>query len=473
MLNGLEVSVLLLSEVQKDNFTARIDSEFFMKKYLFSDEIIANMEHYDFESVLDVKGGKRLPEGHLFVESGNIPYIRAEDIKNGFVQYENSPLISLNTHNEIKQYQTNYNDVLLTIVGNSIGDVGIVKFNLNKCNLTENAVKLVPKNSDVNSDVLFVFLLTKYGQNFIERNKVGTAQPKLSIERIRKFKFPKLNEKLQSDISEIISQSFHFNEFSKQKYTEAETLLLEHLGLKDFQVACNPVNIKSLKESFLQTGRLDAEFYQPVYEQLENFIKAHSNGFEKLGKVCHLKDTNYTPKDDQEYDYIELSNIGKSGEITGSTRALGAELPSRARRKVQTNDVMISSIEGSLQSCAIVSPQYDNALCSTGFYVLSSDVINAETLLVLFKSDLMQQILKKNCSGTILTAINKDELLNIPLPIIAPKIQTQIAEFVRQSNELRKQATQLLAQAKYSVEAEIEQSALQERERERERERGL
>lgn len=453
------MSILYLSEVQKDNFTARIDSEFFQKKYLISDATIAKIKHYDFEEVLDVKGGKRLPDGHSFIDGNGIPYIRAEDIKNGLVQYENSPLISLNTHKEIKQYQAKYNDILLTIVGNSIGDVGIVKFQLDKCNLTENAVKLVVRNPCINSDSIFAFLLTKYGQNFIERHKVGTAQPKLSIERIRKFKFPKLNEKLQSDISKIISQSFDFNEFSKQKYAQAETLLLENLGLQNFPANREPVNIKSLKESFLKTGRLDAEYYQPIYELLENHIFSHSHGFEKLGNICQLNDENYTPKDNQEYDYIELSNIGKSGEITGSTRALGKDLPSRARRKVQTNDVMISSIEGSLQSCAIVSPQYDNALCSTGFYVLSSDKINAETLLVLFKSSLMQQILKKNCSGTILTAINKDELLNISLPIVDEKIQLQIAEYVRQSNELREQATQLLAQAKSNVELEIENNS--------------
>lgn len=322
-----------------------------------------------------------------------------------------------------------------------------------------NVFRLV--DSRVNLYYLFAFLNREVIRKQAEIHMVGTSgRQRVPTSFYANLPIPVLPLNFQKNIEELLIQSYENLGISKQKYTEAETLLLENLGLTNFQAACKPVNIKSLKESFLQTGRLDAEYYQPIYELLENHIFSHSHGFEKLGDVCRLNDENYTPKDNQEYDYIELSNIGKSGEITGSTRALGKDLPSRARRKVQANQVMISSIEGSLQSCAIVPAHYDHALCSTGFYVLSSDKINAETLLVLFKSSLMQQILKKNCSGTILTAINKEELLNIPLPIIDEKIQTQIAEFLRQSNDLREQATQLLAQAKSNVELEIENISL-------------
>jgi hypothetical protein len=62
---------------------------------------------------------------------------------------------------------------------------------------------------------------------------------------------------------------------SKTKYVEAETLLLETLGLLDFSPSTEKINIKSFKDSFAATGRLDAEHYQPKYEQIEEKIKAH------------------------------------------------------------------------------------------------------------------------------------------------------------------------------------------------------
>ncbi len=207
-------------------------------------------------------------------------------------------------------------------------------------------------------------------------------------------------------------------------YVSAETLLLTIIGIQEFSPCQDKINVKSFKESFFATGRLDAEYYQKKYEDYHNLVYNYPLGFEILTNVCNLRDSNCNPIENLEYKYIELSNIGKTGNISGCTKANGSELPSRARRLVYTNDVVISSIEGSLDSCALVTEEYNLALCSTGFYVINSKKINSETLLVLFKSELMQNILKQCCSGTILTAINKTEFQKIPVPLIDAKVQT-------------------------------------------------
>ena len=218
------------------------------------------------------------------------------------------------------------------------------------------------------------------------------------------------------------------------------------------------INIKSFKDSFDTSGRLDAEYYQPKYEVVIEKIKSYKNGAEPLAIACKLKDSNQNPIEDKEYDYIELSNIGKTGDINGCTTELGKNLPSRARRLVNTNDVIISSIEGSLQSCALVGKEYDNALCSTGFYVINSEKINSETLIVLFKSELMQSIMKQNCSGTILTGMNKNEFQNILVPIIDKPVQIKIAKLIEESFSLKKESEHLLEVAKRAVEIAIEES---------------
>jgi type I restriction enzyme S subunit/type I restriction enzyme M protein len=173
------------------------------------------------------------------------------------------------------------------------------------------------------------------------------------------------------DYDKIVSpicmkKQLSFCEQSQTLYRQAEELLLESLGLKDFQPSRKNKNIKDFSESFLSTGRLDAEYYQPKYEDYLQLIQNYPNGFDLLQTACNLKDSNFTPEETNEYQYIELSDIGKSGNITGCTIAQGKELPTRARRLVNTNDVIISSIEGSLDSCALVT-EYDNTLCSTGF----------------------------------------------------------------------------------------------------------
>ena len=240
------------------------------------------------------------------------------------------------------------------------------------------------------------------------------------------------------------------------QYIEAEAYLLECLGMTDFAANPDAYNVKTLKESFLETGRFDAEYYLPKYEDYCKLVQSYVNGYEPLGDACDIKDTNYSPEAGVRYKYIELANIGKSGEITGCDIQDGENLPTRARRLVHQGDVIVSSIEGSLESCALVTDDYDGALCSTGFYVLQSSKLNPETLLTLFKSLPMQQLMKKGCSGTILTAISKPELEKLPVPIIRQEVQEEIAQHVQKSFALRKEAMQLLENAKLTVEQAIE-----------------
>jgi hypothetical protein len=161
LLEGLEAVEMRLSGVLVENESFRFDSEYFKKEYLGAVEALKTKNFVIIEQDGIVKGGKRLPLDQSFADKG-IPYIRAEDNKYGFVTNETSPKISDILHQKLRAYQTKFNDVLITIVGNSIGDVGIVKFNLTKCNFTENCAK-VEKLKTINPSYLFAFLNSTLG----------------------------------------------------------------------------------------------------------------------------------------------------------------------------------------------------------------------------------------------------------------------------------------------------------------------
>lgn len=202
--------------------------------------------------------------------------------------------------------------------------------------------------------------------------------------------------------------------------------------------------------------RIEAQYFQPKYEEIIKAVKKYKGGFDELGNLVKIKDKNFTPKEKEQYRYIELANISSNGEINGYTENFGNELPSRARRKVQKGDLIISSIEGSLESIALITEDWKNALCSTGFFAVNSDQINPETLLVLLKTKVEQLQLKKGCKGTILTAIDKNELSKIVLPKIDSKTQKEIKEKITEMYEMKKLSKSLLEIAKREVEMAIE-----------------
>ena len=96
-------------------------------------------------------------------------------------------------------------------------------------------------------------------------------------------------------------------------------------------------------------------------------MKNYPGGWDTLEKLAHFKNSNFKPVAETEYKYIELANIGRNGEINGCMTEQGQDLPSRARCKVTRGDIIVPSVEGSLDSVALITEKYNNALCSTGF----------------------------------------------------------------------------------------------------------
>ena len=316
--------------------------------------------------------------------------------------------------------------------------------------------RIRPNRKYINSATLVAFLNSKYGRLEIEKYSMVGNQANFSPAKFREISIPVFSKDLNDKIEDITYRAFQKLEMSESLYSEAANNMLECLDLNDFTASSNSCNVKTLKESFIETGRLDAEYYQPKYDDILHHIQAYKYGSKNLAEICDIKEENFTPKDDTTYKYVELANIGKYGNIIGCSQQKGEDLPSRARRIVSKNDVVISSLEGSLDSCALVEEDYDGALCSTGFYVLKSSVLNSETLLVLFKSPLVKELMRKGCSGTILTAIGRQELERIPIPLIRQEIQDEIAQHVQSSISLRKESQQLLEYAKLTVESAIQ-----------------
>ncbi|WP_455487498.1 restriction endonuclease subunit S [Haemophilus sp.] len=454
---------MLFSEIILDNEKFRIDDEFFMKEYISAYRKIKSIPNIVLKDEISVltdfhaNGSyEAISEVFELLDEPNFAYmVRTTDLEtNNFS--DNVKYITKKAYNFLSKSQVFGGELLINKIGTP-GKSYLMPYLNRPTSLGMNLFLIrTNENSCINEKFLYIYFNTNFGLKIINRKINGTVPLTIDKAAIRSLYVPKFESDLIYEISSLVDKVFDLELEAKSMYRQAELLLLDTLKLKDFNPPSQTINIKSFSNSFCTSGRLDAEFYQEKYEGYLKKIQAYPYGCEPIRTACKLKDANYTPKDNQTYQYIELSNIGNLGEITGASLDLGCNLPSRARRKVSKNDVIVSSVEGSLASCAIVSEQYHQALCSTGFYVVSSEKINSETLLILFKSEPIQQLLKQGCSGTILTAINKDEFLNIPLPLVDANIQTQIADLIRQSNYLRIKSKGLLEKAKKAVELAIE-----------------
>ncbi len=349
-------------------------------------------------------------------------------------------------------------DLIVTIIGAThkiVGRAALVSKEDLPANINQN-IALIRLKKSYSPEFLSTYLNCNIGRLALWHLSRQTEQVNLNCREVEKVLVPNVSDNFVNSIQDIYQEAVAYESKSKLVFQYAQILLLSELGFTDWRPEHHLTFVKDYSE-VRRAERFDADYFQPKYGEIIDTIKDYSGGSDTLGNLVNLKARNYQPKSEQEYNYIELANIGGNGEIIDCMTGEGQDLPTRARRKVSKGDVIVSSIEGSLDSIALINQEYDEALCSTGFHVVNSQVLNSETLLVFLKSKAGQFQLKKGCNGTILTAIGKDELVKVGLPKIRTEIQSEIQQQATESFNLRKQSKHLLESAKRAVEIAIEE----------------
>ena len=163
-------------------------------------------ERKTINELCEIKGGKRLPKNHELIEvETNHPYIRARDIGNGIIDFSKPVYLQENTFNFISRYTVKADDIVLTIVGANIGDVGLIPKHLDGANLTENAVKLTSFNENCHFKYLLYYFLLPGKKKQLEQVAAGSAQGKLGLYKIKDIEVPIPPLPTQRKIASILS----------------------------------------------------------------------------------------------------------------------------------------------------------------------------------------------------------------------------------------------------------------------------
>ncbi len=154
----------------------------------------------------------------------------------------------------------------------------------------------------------------------------------------------------------------------------------------------------------------------------------------RLGDVVEVNPESINPikeAPEKEFYYIEIDSI-LDGKIKSVKKIIGKNAPSRARRVVRENDVIMSTVRPYLKAFATVPKKYNEQICSTGFAVLRCRrelIIPNYLLYNLFMDRTIEQCNRLMVGGQY-PALNQShvEQLKIPLPPLPE--QQKIAEIL-------------------------------------------
>lgn len=461
MLEGLEATEIRFAELED---TLRIDAEYHSPRFLVMEETLSTKQPAELDSLGKFIPGPFGSEFHVggFEEGAAHRYVRGKDVKPFFVTNTDNVYMPAADFERMKEFALRENDVLISVVG-TLGNASLVTADvlpaIYSCKST------VFRPADVDARYLVTYLNTNFGRSLLLRKTRGTVQTGLNLPDLKSVLLPRFSQ-LEKLVADVLSRSQDEAASAESFYTQAETLLLDALGLRDWQPP-EPLSYEQTSRAAFAAGRLDAEHFQPKYAALLERMQqvAHAKGWtvEPLGDLsAPLKYGTSTELSYMEsgVPFLRIADVRNRDFEPETLKYISPEAAAQERAAtVQTDDVLISR-SGTLGLAVAISLQLDGAIFGSYFIRTRPDKKRLHPAFLALVVDSLagrMQVEQLNTGGiqTNLT-VPAIESLKIPLPSLAE--QEQFTAKVFESHAARRRAKGLLEAAKRAVEIAIEDS---------------
>ena len=443
----MQHSVVNFSEIKAvDDF--RIDAEYWHPIFIQNSELVAphqKLRDYVDRNIANIKS---------FPINRDFEYLEISQISLISFEYQTTT-VQLSEEPDRAHHLLKAGDVVVSTVRPNRNAIAFIKTD----GIVGSSGLAVLRSYNIEAEYLLAFCKTSYFVNCLMRANKASMYPAVSTSDILDTPLFLPSKSFRALIVKIVKKSTLALDKSKQIYAEAQTFLLTKLGLEDWQPEEQLTFIKNFSDT-KRAERIDADYFQPKYEKIEQGINKYSNRLNKIPKKIRdeFKQNKTTFEVDPEklYRYVEIGSVNvATGEIVAE-EILGKDLPANAKRVLKKGDIIVSKVRTYRGAITIV--QEDGYVGSGAFCVLRENgQINKETLLACLRSKLFLTWSWKPNTGTSYPTLSDNDILDFPIPILPKEKQVEIKQKIDELLNLRKHARDLLDHAKRAVEIAIKQ----------------
>ncbi len=456
-----QISIVKLSEL---DIRDRIDAEYFIEEYLKIEKKLKKINAVRLSTLSKLDASAFYPAATQLYSSGEIPFVRCVDcIKYPLLSEDNRDFFEKipkefldKNKSSIKIF--NNGDLIITKVGTPcftsiIHDIGKV---------ASSRTVLGLRNIKINPYYLMIFLRSYYGFNQLYRQRELTIQYQLTLDRVGKVLIPLFSESFQQKIELLVNDSYSKLQKSKSLYKEAEEILLKELNLENYKPK-RKLTFEAKLNEVLDAERIDADYFQPKYKEIEKKIEEYKGGFDILDNLVKKK-KGLEVGSDEYFDegdkpFYRVSDISING-FSESPKKISEELYEKLRKDFEPKKgEILFTKDGTLGIAYLLDEKIQGILSGAFLRLETKTNFNKECLTLILNSTLCKSQIKQYAGGALISHLRPSEAMNLKIPLLYYQIQNKISGKIQESFKLRKESKELLEKAKKMVEDEIEKEA--------------
>jgi len=451
----VQVTIASLSDANKNE---RIDSQFFRPEYVTSYKVVVSNSNDTLSEIAHITDGNHLKIAENFDDAKGVRYLRGQDLSADMMLHDrNIVYIPESCFDSLKRSHIHKYDILITIVGANTGLVGLVydppKMLVANCKL---GIARVDKNQ-ILPGYLYAFLIGRFGQHQLLRSIRGGGQTGLILPDLRQLRITRLTQEFEVIISDLVLSGHSKVTESKNVYQQAQVILLGELGLSNWQPKHKSSFVKRYSD-VQQAKRMDAEFFEPKYDEILFRIKATGQSV-ALGTLLSKIQRGKQPS----YSETGLPVINSKHVVHGEARVdADNRLATQGARDVsiRSGDVLINGTGvGTIGRCApylrVAEVLPDNHVTILRPSDESIDPVYLSVFLNSIAGQSQVEQWFRGSSGQI--ELYPDDIAKFTIWQAPDAVQATIRSHIEDSFKAKADADHLLEYAKRAVEIAIEQ----------------
>jgi len=456
------------SEIKK-----RIDPHFYHPKFKILEKSFIDGKYKvkTFKEVAEKisSGATPLSGGDSYTNKDEgIPFVRSGDINaDNNIDFDDLLYIKDEIHQKkLKSSQLKKGDVLIAIVGATIGQVSLYDYD-RQANINQ-AIAMVRVKEGINPEYVKEYLLSSIGQNQLNKIKRPVARANINLEEVGSIKIPLPSFSIQNKIVDIMQKAYQERKKKKTKANELlkliDSCVLDELGIKVPEIKKEMV-FEVVSDRI--KDRIDSEYYQNFYKIFINEIKKSKFQKEPLENITEFIMNGRTPaKDDYVNDIEDSVPLIKAGTASGklvNMEKLGyVKKRFKGKQTATKGDIFILSAAHQAEYVGKNVSLLDEELNKDTYFVgellgvrANPDKCLSEYLFGFLSSQFAFTLINREKRGQT-SHLYPNDLKKLLIPTPPLKVQKRIADKLKtdrtKAYKLQEEAKNILDEAKNKVE---------------------